>query len=100
MVTWIASKLHMDIGGVTPFDNVSFKAARRNRIALSDPNGVGKTMSRPEAIAEFFPIAPERVVEIHGPELERVRLATEADADAVAAKIDQLFAEIRRTTED
>ena len=61
--------------------------------------GTGITFS-PEAIAEFFPIAPERVVEILGPELERVRLATEADADAVAAKIDQLFAEIRRTTED
>ena len=43
MAVMIASKLRKDIGGVTLFDNVSFKAARRDRIALSGPNGAGKT---------------------------------------------------------
>ena len=39
----VAAKLRKEIGGSVLFDGVSFKAARRDRIALSGPNGSGKT---------------------------------------------------------
>ena len=43
MAVLIASRLRKEIGGTVLFDGVSFKAARRDRIALSGPNGSGKT---------------------------------------------------------
>ena len=43
MAVLIASKLRKEIAGGVLFDGVSFKAARRDRIALSGPNGAGKT---------------------------------------------------------
>ena len=43
MAVLIASKLRKEIGGTVLFDGVSFKAARRDRIALSGPNGSGNT---------------------------------------------------------
>ena len=39
----VAARLRKEIGGSVLFDGVSFKAARRDRIALSGPNGSGKT---------------------------------------------------------
>jgi ATP-binding cassette subfamily F protein 3 len=43
MAVLVASKLRKEIAGNVLFDGVSFKAARKDRIALSGPNGAGKT---------------------------------------------------------
>jgi ATP-binding cassette subfamily F protein 3 len=39
----IASQLRKELSGWQLFDNVSFKVERRDRVALSGPNGTGKT---------------------------------------------------------
>jgi ATP-binding cassette subfamily F protein 3 len=44
MAVLMASKLRKEIAGTALFDGVSFKAERKDRIALSGPNGAGKTM--------------------------------------------------------
>ena len=43
MAVVIASNLRKELGGDVLFDNVSFKAERRDRVALAGPNGAGKT---------------------------------------------------------
>jgi ATP-binding cassette, subfamily F, member 3 len=43
MAVLIASSLRKEINGAPLFDGVSFKAERRDRLALSGPNGAGKT---------------------------------------------------------
>jgi ATP-binding cassette, subfamily F, member 3 len=43
MAVLIASNLRKELSGDPLFDNVSFKVERRDRVALSGPNGVGKT---------------------------------------------------------
>src|SRR6266480_1966250 len=43
MALVIASQLRKELSGWQLFDGVSFKVERRDRIALSGPNGVGKT---------------------------------------------------------
>src|SRR5919198_1439362 len=43
MAVLIASNLRKELSGDPLFDGVSFKVERRDRVALSGPNGVGKT---------------------------------------------------------
>src|SRR6266540_201662 len=43
MAVLIASNLRKELSGGPLFDGVSFKVERRDRVALSGPNGVGKT---------------------------------------------------------
>src|SRR2546425_12774474 len=43
MAVVIASGLRKELGGDPLFDGVSFKVERRDRVALSGPNGTGKT---------------------------------------------------------
>src|SRR5919197_4722921 len=43
MAVVIASNLRKELGGDPLFDGVSFKVERRDRVALSGPNGTGKT---------------------------------------------------------
>ncbi|HEY7207311.1 MAG TPA: ABC-F family ATP-binding cassette domain-containing protein [Gaiellaceae bacterium] len=43
MAVVIASGLRKELAGTLLFDGVSFKAERRDRVALSGPNGAGKT---------------------------------------------------------
>jgi ATP-binding cassette, subfamily F, member 3 len=43
MALVIASNLRKELAGDPLFDGVSFKVARRDRVALSGPNGAGKT---------------------------------------------------------
>jgi ATP-binding cassette, subfamily F, member 3 len=43
MAVVIASNLRKELAGDPLFDGVSFKVARRDRVALSGPNGAGKT---------------------------------------------------------
>src|ERR687885_357821 len=43
MAVVIASNLRKELAGDPLFDGVSFKVERRDRVALSGPNGTGKT---------------------------------------------------------
>ncbi len=43
MAVLIASNLRKEIGGEPLFDGVALKVERRDRVALSGPNGIGKT---------------------------------------------------------
>src|SRR5438132_13065164 len=43
MAVLIASNLRKELAGDPLFDGVSFKVERRDRVALSGPNGTGKT---------------------------------------------------------
>src|ERR671936_1925104 len=43
MALVIASSLRKELAGDVLFDGVSFKAERRDRVALAGPNGAGKT---------------------------------------------------------
>src|ERR1051325_5718585 len=43
MAVVIASNLRKELAGTLLFDGVSFKAERRDRVALAGPNGAGKT---------------------------------------------------------
>src|SRR5438132_1252163 len=43
MAVVIASSLRKELAGAVLFDGVSFKVARRDRVALAGPNGAGKT---------------------------------------------------------
>src|SRR5256884_5305853 len=103
MAVVIASNLRKELSGDSLFDGVSFKVERRDRVALSGPNGTGKTTLLRALVGETSlqggDLAFQKGVRIalhdQRPPLER-RLTLRDYVLSGAADLVQLEVELRR----